>query len=332
MKIVSALLLAASLFSSSALAQNASGIKAEYYNHKPITLSGPVSKASGRVVSLCFDNDGLLLARGDVNKNLDVFSLPKENRLWGKKGDGILPVNLTDIWPLNLLFAAQGEFDGSRILVLEWNTGKIKGQLPNYGGGRNAVAFHPAKAEVAWVDPQAGLYRFGVTGGKYAVKGERRHKRPAYGLAYSGDARRLFSVSPDKSAVVWDTATGAARMLLTAQRPLIDVAAPRQGNSNIVVIGENRGLLYVLNGITGAVIKKIQIPDNGLSNLDFHPFSSDLLLVAGKTHVYFLQVSTGKFLREIDTGDRIHALAISKDGNMIATGHESGAVRFFKMQ
>ena len=330
MKMIPALLLAAALSSSQALAQSAPQLSPQDYNHKQVTINGPVSKAAGRVVSLTFNGDDTLIARGDFNKNLGVFSLPRGNKVWGKKGDGILPVNLTDVWPVNLLLAAQGEFDGSRILVMDWNTGKIKGQLSHYGGGRNGIAFHPAKAEIAWTGPNAGLYRFGVTSGKYMVKGDRKHKRPAYGLAYSGDAKRLFSVSPDKTAVLWNTATGAARMLLKAQRPLIDVAAPRQGNSNIVVIGENRGLLHVMNGQTGAKIKTLQLPDGGLSNIDFHPRSPDLLLAAGKTHLYFLQVSTGKILRSIDTGEDIYALAVSSDGRMIATGHESGAVKFFK--
>lgn len=308
------------------ISRAASEVPANHYNHQPVTEKGPLNKASGRVLALAFNRDATLIARGDFGNHLGVFNTADGSLVWEKKGKQILPTSLVDVWPLDLVLSAQGEFDGAKINGFKWKSGEPQGRFAPYGGGRNALAFHSTLAEIAWVGAQGELYRFYILNSKFRAKGTRQHDRSPYGLAYSGSGDVLYSASPDKKAVAWNTKTGEAKLLFTANYPLIDVAAPRQRDSDRVVFGENRGLLTVIDTKSGKPVKTLQVPDKGVSNLDFHPKNSDLMIVAGKTHVYFWQLSSGRILRTIDTGDRIFALAISQDGTKIATGHESGKV------
>lgn len=301
-------------------------IPADQYGHQPAVVQGPLNKAGGRVLSLAFNRDATLIARGDISNSLGVFQAKDGALLWSRKGKAVRPMSLVDVWPLDLLLSAQGEFDGAKINGFKWKTGQPQGHFTPYGGGRNALAFHSTLAEVSWVGAQGELYRFYLLKSQFRTKGARQHSRSPYGLAYAGNGDVLYSASPDKRAVAWNTKTGEAKLLFTAKNPLIDVAAPRQPDSDRVVFGENRGLLTVIDAKSGKPIKTLQVPDKGVSNLNFHPKNSDLMIVAGKTHVYFWQLSSGKILRTIDTGDRIFALAISQDGTKIATGHESGKV------
>jgi len=308
------------------IARAAPEVPADHYNHQAVSEQGPLNKANGRVLALVFNRDASLIARGDFGNHLGVFNTKDGSLVWEKTGKQILPTSLVDVWPVDLLLSAQGEFDGAKISGFKWKTGEPQGRFAPYGGGRNALAFHSILAEIAWVGAQGELYRFYILNSKFRAKGVRQHDRSPYGLTYSGSGDVLYSASPDKKAVAWNTKTGEAKLLFTANRPLIDVAAPRQPDSNRVVFGENRGLLTVIDSESGKAINTLQVPDESVSNLSFHPKNSDLMIVAGKTHLYFWQLSTGKILRTIDTGDRIFALAISQDGTKIATGHESGKV------
>ena len=134
----------------------------------------------------------------------------------------------------------------------------------------------------------------------------------------------------NKTVIKLDINTNSSLLAFKANHPIIDIAIPFQRDAELLAIGENRGAIHFMNMASGKFVKSLNVPDGAVSNLRYHPKSADLLIVTGKTHIYFWQVSTGEILREIETGEEIYSFAINETGQKIATGHDKGTVNFFQ--
>lgn len=143
------------------------------------------------------------------------------------------------------------------------------------------------------------------------------HDGPVEALDYSGDARRLFTVTGTGMATVWDTATGTRLAQHAGSQPLRQVRASADGRFFATLSTAQELVLYELAdaGALRAVWQTKRTRD-----ARFVPGTADL--VAGVAHRLVLRTAADGALTPLYTADDpeqfVEALALTKDGKRLA--------------
>lgn len=170
--------------------------------------------------------------------------------------------------------------------------------------------------------------------------GTDRHTAPIKGLAADTSGRLLLTVSYDKTARVWDTATRQSIRTLRVpigQGPdgkLYSGALSPDGRLAAVggsISGDNEPeSIYLFDLGTGILHKRLPDLPNNVMALAFSPDGSTLAAALGNGEVHLFGARRGESLAVMpDCSKPIYGFAWSPDGHRFATACDDGAIRLY---
>jgi WD40 repeat protein len=179
-----------------------------------------------------------------------------------------------------------------------------------------------------------------ISGGAAAAKLEQSFENHAdwvFGVAFTPDGKHLVTGSRDKTAKVWDLA--AKESVLTFpdhQNPVYGVAITSDGKTGISVGEDNNVRYWHATDAAKQIGKQIRAGSGhgkAVMRVAFHADPKNPLLAtcSQDSTVRLWNPATGAALKTL-TGltDYVFAVAMTKDGSLVAGGGYSGEVRVWK--
>jgi WD40 repeat protein len=269
-----------------------------------------------RVDTIAYSPDGKLLASGSVNGEL---------RLWDATTGKLVRAFVSPTGgavTYAIAFSPDGELLASdcagTIRLWQVSTGKILRDLDGRRDVHSAsVAFSPDGKELAVAneldtaiqifDPSTGKLRRKITG----------HESPAVVAVYSKDGKFLASGSKDKTARIWDAASGKELHRFQESEELVDVALSPDGK---LLATETLRAVRLWDVVSGKEVHRFNDGGRGLRSLAFSPDGK----VLGWAGVLW-DAATGKEVCRCE-GALIGDMAFSPDGKTIAAGGDDNGV------
>jgi WD40 repeat protein/serine/threonine protein kinase len=155
------------------------------------------------------------------------------------------------------------------------------------------------------------------------------HLGPVVGVAFSPDGKHLASAGWDKTAIVWDAATGKRLHTLSGHSEyLIGVAFSPDGKLLATASGDRTAKLWDTNGFQ--VLRTLHGHRVGLYGLAFSPDSKRLATASGDRTVRVWDTATGRELHVLEghAGPAL-SVAFSPDGKRLASAAGDGTVKLW---
>jgi hypothetical protein len=158
------------------------------------------------------------------------------------------------------------------------------------------------------------------------------HADWVFGLAFSPDGKRLASCSRDKTAKVWDLA--ARESILTFpdhQSPVYGVAVKPDGKVALSGGEDNQVRFWSMTGEA----KQMRVAGGhgkAVFRVLYHPHSPQVITCSADATVRIWNADNAQLIRTLaGHTDWVYALALSPDGNLVASGSWNGEVRVCKL-
>jgi WD40 repeat protein len=154
------------------------------------------------------------------------------------------------------------------------------------------------------------------------------HAAGLHSLAYSPDGRYIVTSGdePDSSVKVWDAETGAEIYTLTGH-PVRVWGLGFNPDSTLLATGGNGGVVKLWDLANGEELYTLPTQVNTVLDVEFSPDGSWLITGAAGGRIY--DVETGEEVLTFTQAERVGRLALSRDGNRLYEGANSGAVRTY---
>ncbi len=194
-------------------------------------------------------------------------------------------------------------------------------------GGKHIVTASDDNTIKVW-DAATGVERTEFVGHDENCTDEEK-KCWIWGAAFSPDGSRAVSASRDRTAIVWDTASGATITTLIGHGATVyDVAWSPDGAAIATASGDH--LVNLWNPETGDLIRSLSIHIDNINAVDFHPDGDILAAASSDGTVSLWNWRSGARLISLSIGGPGNDVKFSKDGLMYAAAANNGAVRIWR--
>jgi WD40 repeat protein len=287
-----------------------------------VTLTGHTSP----VLAVAFAPDGKRLASVADDGKLKVWDLTAKKELGSVEG-AKSNRNQVRITPDGRTVVCLGS--DANVLVVDAATGKPRKPiaLANAAGGAVALDLSPDGKTVA-VSGRSAVRLFDLATGVPKATHEVHKGYEATGVAYSPDGTKLATVGSDRTALVFDAATGAVAHTFDLKNKGVLVAFAPDGKTLYVYVDDRQvRSIDVATGRSkvlfdrGVVVTTLGVTADGKS-----------LVLAGTGRVPGLLDPADGTVADlpIDSEDRTMAACASPDGKWLAGGGNEGGVFLWK--
>ena len=153
------------------------------------------------------------------------------------------------------------------------------------------------------------------------------HTGPVYAAAFSPDGTRIVTASDDRTARVWDTATGASLAELKGHRAGHNSAAFSPDGTRIVTASNDR-TARVWDAATGASLAELKGHTSQVYAAAFSPDGTRIVTASNERTVRVWDAATGASLAELKGHtSEVRSAAFSPDGSRIVTASQDSTAR-----
>ncbi|HJT31357.1 MAG TPA: redoxin domain-containing protein [Pirellulales bacterium] len=221
--------------------------------------------------------------------------------------------------------------DGTRVAAAGYNNAILVWQTDS---GRE-LAFIPAEGVYSLAfHPKGNLLAYGQRRPEITLRnlddGQERtfagHTDAVLALDFDRAADRLISAGADKTAIVWDVASGQPLHRLEGHTDAIrDIAFSI--NERLLATASRDKTVRLWSVDDGRVIHTLAAHDGGVEAVAFHPDGQTLATAGFDRRINYWNVKSGERTMSIEAGDFSGALAFSRDGRLLASAGRAVQVR-----
>ncbi|MCH7726254.1 MAG: WD40 repeat domain-containing protein, partial [Planctomycetes bacterium] len=276
---------------------------------------------TGRIWDLMFTPDGRQLVTVSYDKSIRVWDVASGKSIrvlrppsgFGNEGRLVTAALSADG---KLIATAGVGVSGSKnaVYLISMKTGEIEAVLLGHTKPINHVAFSPdGKSLVsAGHDQTARLWDLTT---RKTLKTFEGHSAFINMVSFSADSKYLATASGDANTIVWNLSTGKKELTLKHGGNCVD--ASFSIDNKMIATADNSGLS--LWSMKGERLGLVKVPQ--LSAIQFTHASTKVMFAGG---LGFVDVKSGAIQRM--SADVMTGVAVSPDGQQIATGTPSGEV------
>lgn len=171
---------------------------------------------------------------------------------------------------------------------------------------------------------RAGLY--GWYHGPKLLERSLRHTGAIHALSFCPEARRLATASADRTARLWDVATGTPLCKGMSHDAPVRFAAFHPGGA-IVITADDSGTIRSWDAVTGALAQTLLELDQPVERLELSSDGSRLAAVAERCGSFLWDTAKARAVATLPrNGARLLTLTFSPDAKVVATSAEDGTV------
>ncbi len=209
----------------------------------------------GKVNSVCFHPNGVLIASGGDDKDVQIFDL-KQQRI-----DKILQGHKAVIWHVAFSpdgrLLASGSFD-QMVRIWDVDSGQCLHILSGHTNALTTIVFHPVLPLIATASSDATVRLWSLkTGECDRILSD--HHDVVMGIAFSPDGQTFATGCFDKTVRIWDAASWECRAIFQANASVHSVAF--SPDSQTLVSGGDNGTLQLWNLATQDCIQVLELPE-----------------------------------------------------------------------
>ncbi|WP_075306246.1 protein kinase domain-containing protein [Hyalangium minutum] len=260
---------------------------------------------------------------------LDTWNNGNKVRLSNVRGDSIVETSAHE----GGMTAAYALSDGSRLVtagvdgtVALWNeSGQLLQRFRSSDQPIGVLALSAGGTRIAGGDASGGVWLWDVSSGKSRVLG--RHEERVFTLSFSPDGHYLASGSADGELRLWELTNGVGR---TVHRHRGELSASAfSPDSHFLAAGGSEGTwLQPLDGKEGELLESLST-----GTLLFSADGKQLFTGGPFSVLMRWDVETRKHLGYLTEGfDPIFDMALSPDGQRLATGDVDGSIHLWDLQ
>jgi WD40 repeat protein len=197
------------------------------------------------------------------------------------------------------------------------------------GGKVTDVAFAPRGVRVAAASEDGVAMIWNLVDGR--LLHTLRHGPETTGVEsaqFSRDGRLVVTAGDDGAAKVWLASTGSLRETLTLPHEAELYAAAFSPDARLVAAAGRGGGVRLWRWRRGTVLRRLRLPSERIDGVAFSR-SGALVAAAGGAAVRIWRVHSGTPVITLHSGERdgrLTSVAISRNGDYVASGSSSGAI------
>lgn len=150
-------------------------------------------------------------------------------------------------------------------------------------------------------------------------------------IRFSPDSQTLISAGGDKTAKLWDVASGKLKRTLRHDDGVLAVAVA--SNGQLIASGGWDKTVKIWDAQSGSLLRTLTFEDAEVRSIDFSHDSKTVAVAASRTGVELYNVQTGALGRVFKGHkDLIFSTAFSPDGTVLASGGTDGLLKLWRIQ
>ena len=228
---------------------------------------------------------------------------------------------------------------GGGVIFLEWPGGNVVGHLTNHTDQATAIAFNRAATMLACAgaDHVVQVVHWPQKTAAYQLDG---HAGPVLAVAFSPDNALLLTASADRSIKVWDAATGQLRRSFSHHTDAVHCLAFRSDNTVggepsrfLCASGSQDKTVRVWQPAVGRMVRIVRGHDGPVFAVTYSTDGARLYSAGKEGIVRVIDADSDQILYSWAAHDDwIYGLAISPNGNVLATGDWKGIVKLWDVR
>ena len=151
-----------------------------------------------------------------------------------------------------------------------------------------------------------------------------RHDGQVWTASFSPDGRTVLTASDDKTARLWDAATGMVLQRLTHEDTVGSVSFSPDGRTVVTVSGRTA---WLWDAATGKELQRLT-HEGRVDDASFSPDGRTVLTLSDKT-ARLWDAASGKELQQLKHNTQVYAASFSPDGRAVVTSSVDNTARLW---